>query len=239
MRLLLYTLVFLLPSLLAAQNKAEIIRQVAWADSLLVNLEESVFYEVNSRVKLLDSAAHIYNRASEKCKYIDATVRLSSAYSDLGAADTSLAILIHLEKEYSPSCDSVLYMKILSNYSYLYLGINEFEKLDSICKYGLSIWNNNWSSYEEKLVMLNNWSISRAYQGDLEGAETLFRKLLASAKEYESFEYQARALTNLGTIKGMSNDMDSAYYYLDRASELAAIKGDYEAQIPILINGCP
>lgn len=209
---------------------------VQWADSVNEAVKLPNEMSAQTKVDLLDRASTIYDSLNLHCEYIETRVRASGFISDLGDPEEALRILLKTEDEFADECEKETYTKILSNLSYVYLQLEELSRVDSICKKGLENWQDDWSFYKAKLSLLNNWAISSAYNGNMRAADSLFRQLLKFSRENQSLQYESRAYANLGTIKGMHGDVDSAYYFIDQAGRLALKENDLDNYLPILIN---
>lgn len=233
-----FTLVLIVSLLSASSSSSQSlgVGEVEWADSVLQFTREIENTEVNRKIELLDSAATIFLRNNRLCDYLEARTRTAPPLVEVGSVDSSIALLFDVQKKYKSECDSTILMMAINNMAYSYLLLEDLPKVDSVCALGLSLWNNNWEDYNPKLSFINNWSISKAYQGEMQEAEALFRRLLKESEYFESLEYEAKALVNLGTLKGMTGNLDSAYYFFQRAGEVAVRSDDLDSHVPILIN---
>jgi class 3 adenylate cyclase len=114
--------------------------------------------------------------------------------------------------------------------------LNDFSKVDSTGQFLLRIWREGIDDHNLRLAAMNNLAISAAYQGDMATSDSIFRQVYRDARAVENSRYIQRALINLGTLKGMSGDLDSAYYFLNSAALEAKESGDYTGLVEMLIN---
>jgi adenylate cyclase len=221
---------------LFGQGSAEKEKNQLWADSLLEIMRGSQSMGASLKLELADSIYSIYKTKGDRCKMLEARMVSAVAINDLGQPDSALSSLIQAESMFTSTCDSMLLPRIALNYSYIYLSLDEFSRLDSICEKSLREWNDKWSDKDLLMGILNNLSISKAYQGQFKEADRAFRELLKNARVYRSPKFEQRALLNLGTLQGMQENLDSAYYFFDQASKSALADNDFTNHIAIVTN---
>ena len=226
--------IFLLSEHLSAQENNATKR--TWADSTVVRITSSNDIKNEDAIELLDSAYHIYAQELDTCMIIK-TRTLQSGYLDgLGKSDIAINHLLSCLKYFQPSCDSMLLMEIYLNLSSTYLSLGDFEKVDEVCMHGLENWNPRWPSNKQNLGLLNNQGIALASMGNFEEADHIFRRLLSEAMENKEQGITEQTLINIGTIFGIENELDSAYYYYNSALAIMGDETMTNARLDLKIN---
>ncbi len=190
-----------------------------WVDSILYILETDKKMDANLKSDLADSAFQISLRTKDLCRQLNARILQAGSLDFLGLADSALTQLYWAQNSFRPRCDSLILFDIYANITNSLLSLGELERVDSVSRHALAIWNPSWKKPEYRFTILNNLAISNVYNGDtLRGLQT-FRQLLNEAVASADKKYARKALINLGTMKGMENDLDSAYYFFIQASD--------------------
>lgn len=160
----------------------------------------------------------------------------AGALDGMGRPDSALTCLFWAESHMKESCDSTLLMEIFSNYTAVYVGMWELERVDSISEIALDFFRPGNGSESAYLRVLNNYSMSKAFQQDIVTAERLFRRLYYEGMKYDFIEHQQRALINLGTVMGMKGHLDSAEYFLNQGSVLLQEEYNFDNHMTLLNN---
>ena len=211
--------------------------ETLWVDSILQLARFNQELDAEIKSNLLDSAFQICERKKDICRQIDIRITQATHLDNMGLADSALTQLYWARGKFKPQCDSLLFLYLLSNLTNVFLSLNEFGRLDSIGQQALNYWNPNWKSNEiRRYAILTNLGISKAMQGEMDGATSIFRQAYREALAAGNKEYIQKELINLGTIKGMAEDLDSAYYYFNEAASHAKAQKDLENYLGIMIN---
>lgn len=191
----------------------------------------------NTQVSLIyDSLFYAFEEAGDMCGQVKARVYQSGKLDGLGEVDSALAVLLWSEDNFQESCDSSILVRLFLNYTNVFLTLEDFQKVDSTGRYLLEIWRPGVDEVEPRLAGMNNLAISAAYQGNIAASDSLFRSVYRDAREFNETKYVQRSLINLGTLKGMTGDLDSAYYFLNSAAYEARESGDSTGYAELLIN---
>ncbi|MDZ4747088.1 MAG: adenylate/guanylate cyclase domain-containing protein [Saprospiraceae bacterium] len=231
-------LVFILAGWMSTQSFAQIgtIADLAWADSTMESLRKDQEMNFELRSGLADSLFQIYRHHGKICKQIFSRVMFASYQDKLGKADVALNELFWAMKQYQPACDSNILMAILANFTNIYLSIEEFGRVDSISRVALALWNAEWKDHEFRYTILNNLAIAQASVGDMSTAGQTFRQIYLEADKDKDTSNLLTSLGNLGSLKGMTGDLDSAYYFLSRAARIARKINLTDEYMDLLIN---
>jgi class 3 adenylate cyclase len=140
--------------------------------------------------------------------------------------DSALQVLLWAEDHYQAACDSNIFIGMMLNFTSVYLSLGDAARIDSIAKLALSVWNPSWHDHKSRFAILTNQAIGKVNAGDTIGSTIAFHALLEEAIEMKSTEDIMSTLVNLGTIKGLTNDLDSAYYFYNVASQMSLTSED-------------
>ncbi len=233
-RRLLICLILLCP--LIGYGQTPLSKEVALADSMinLIRTDQTVDYE--TKVELADSAFQIYGRADELCKQIETRMHQSTYLDNLGRPEAALKRLSWANQAFNKACDSLLLMDVLSNLTNIYLSLEEYERLDSVSQVFFKLWNPKWKDKSSKFSLMSNLAIAHAYRGFIEESTEMFHLVYQEALFHNNGKYIEKSLINLGSIKGMTGDLDSAYYFLNKAMNNARGTGDQDTYMSLLIN---
>lgn len=212
------------------------IANLTWADSTMESLRKDQDMNFELRAALADSLFHVYRHHGIICKQIFSRVIFASYQDKLGNADVALNELFWALEQYQPVCDSNILMAILANFTNIYLSLEEFDRVDSISRMALALWNPKWKDHEFRYTILNNLAIAQASVGDMSTAGQTFRQIYREADQDKDTSNLLTSLGNLGSLKGMTGDLDSAYYFLSRAAPIARKINLTDEYMDLLIN---
>lgn len=212
------------------------IADLTWADSTMESLRKDQEMNFELRSDLADSLFHVYRHHGKICQQIFSRVMFASYQDKLGKADVALNELFWTMEHYQPACDSNILMAILANFTNIYLSLEEFGRVDSISRVALALWNPEWKDHEFRYTILNNLAIAQASQGDMSTAGHTFRQIYLEADRDKDTSNMLTSLGNLGSLKGMTGDLDSAYYFLSRAARIARKINLTDEYMDLLIN---
>jgi class 3 adenylate cyclase len=185
---------------------------------------------------LADSAFHISKQEQDICRQVQARILQSTPLDNMGMSDSALTQLYWASRFYHRSCDSMILMLLFGNLTNVYLSLGELNRVDSVSRIALDLWNPLWKKRDSRLAILNNLAIAQATRGDMAKATTTFWQAYHEAETDSNVDYIQKALLNLGSIKGMTGDIDSAYYFFNIATINAKRSADIENYMSLLIN---
>lgn len=231
-------LAFILAGWMSTQSLAQTgtIAELTWADSTMESLRKDQEMNFELRSALADSLSNVYRHHGKICKQIFSRVILASYQDKLGKADVALKELFWAMQQYQPACDSNILMAIMANFTNIYLSLEEFNRVDSISRVALRLWNPKWKDHEFRYTILNNLAIAQASKGDMSTAGQTFRQIYMEAERDKDTSNLLTSLGNLGSLKGMTGDLDSAYYFLSRAALMARRRNLTDEYMDLLIN---
>ncbi len=227
-------ILFLFPICLSSQTAT--LAEVAWADSVLTVIQDDKSLDYETKVELADTLFQIYGRAGELCKQIETYIHQSVQLDNLSRPEVALKRLYWANEAFDPRCDSLMLMSVLSNLTNVYLSLEELNRIDSIGQLFFKLWNPDWTDKDSKFSLMSNLAISYAYRGYEEEATELFHSVYQEALLNNNQKYIEKSLINLGGIKGMYDDLDSAFYFLNKAVNNARGTGDQDTYMSLMIN---
>ncbi len=209
---------------------------ITWADSihLIIKYDQTVDYE--SKVELADSVFQIYGRANNVCKQIETRISQSVYLDNLSRPEAALQRLYWASQSFNSHCDSLILMSIFAGLTNIYLSLEDLNRVDSIGQLFFKYWNPSWTEKDSRFSVLSNLAISYAYRDFGEESTTLFHQVYQEALLDKNEKHIEKALINLGSIKGITEDLDSAFYFLDLAANNARGSGDQDTYMSLLIN---
>jgi class 3 adenylate cyclase len=233
-RLLLYCFIALIPVWGHAQvgNRPEAER----VDSILDRIQTNQQIDAETKSKLADEAFQLALKAGDTCRQILARVKQATYLDNMGKADSALTQLYWASRYYLPGCDSLILMSLYANLSNVYLSLNELDRIDTISQRLLSQWNPAWKNKNSRFAILNNLGIAQASRGSFALATITFHKALSEAEADDNKNYIETALLNLGSIKGVVKDLDSAYFFFSIAAKNAKRNTNVDSYMSLLIN---
>jgi class 3 adenylate cyclase len=150
--------------------------------------------------------------------------------------DSALIQLYWANQMYTGSCDSLMLMALYANLTSVYLSLNELTRIDSVSRIAMDLWNPDWKDKELRFAIFNNLAIAQVQRGEAELATSTFRQAYLEAKRDGDQKNIQIGLNNLGSIKGMVGDLDSAYYFLNEGAIHAQQHKDMDNLMSLLIN---
>src|SRR5687767_13716409 len=190
-------------------------QDMKWVDSVLTLIRSDQSLDSETKSTLSDSAFQICARHHNLCKQINARVIQATYLDDIGMLDSALTQLYWAQRFFQPSCDSLLLMSLYRNLTSVYLSLEELDRVDSVSKIALAHWNPTWKVMDGRLGILNNLGIAQAMKGNNPSATTTFHQMYQESRADQNPIYIEKALINLGSLKGIEGDLDSAYYFIN------------------------
>jgi class 3 adenylate cyclase len=207
-----------------------------WADSVVADLIAKPGTDNDRALALADSAYNFYHAQQDKCGMLQARMLSGKYFDGLGKADSAIARLLWARENFSAPCDSAILFRIYLNLSSAYLTMNDLNAVDEVCSQALAGWNRQWKQHATRFGLLNNKAIAQATVGNMDQAQQTFRLIYSEARMVGDTANMNDALINLGTIKFMIPDADSAYYYYNLALESIQKGNDYYALASVKFN---
>lgn len=207
-----------------------------WLEHVLKLLHEDQEMDSEEKSALADSAFHVAANLDDVCKQVHLRIKQATYLDNMGLADSALVQLFWAQRQYHHSCDSILLMSLFRNLTNVYLSLDELPGVDSVGSIALRLWNPNWKEKDTRFAVINNMAISKAMQGDMEAATKMFHQAYKESQKAGDNIYIQKSLINLGSIKGMTRDLDSAYYFFLLAVENEKASGTTEDYTGLLIN---
>ena len=206
------------------------------ADSLLSFIHTDQALDSRTKSNLADSAFRISLRENDVCRQVQARSRQATYLDNMGMADSALVLLYWASHSYKPGCDSAVLMNLLGNLTNIFVSLNEFDRIDSVSRIALKFWNHKWKDKDSRFAILNNLGIAQAMRNDSSAATATFWQAYTEARENNNSKYIQKALINLGSLKGMTGDLDSAYYFLNVAAANSKEYNDMDSYMTLMIN---
>ncbi|HJW28352.1 MAG TPA: adenylate/guanylate cyclase domain-containing protein, partial [Saprospiraceae bacterium] len=163
-------------------------------------------------------------------------VAQATQLDNMGLSDSALVQLYWAQRHYTPACDSLVLMSIYRTLASVLISLQELERCDSICRTALSLWNPAWKNKRIRLGLLTNLGITQATVGHNREADSLFHTALHEAQEVHEIEYVQNSFINLGGLKGMTGDLDSAHYFFMEAAYWCRQEKNPDNYMAVLIN---
>ncbi len=224
-----------LPWFLTAQKTLS--SKQEWADRIfqLIRTDDNISAERKS--VLADSAFSIC--AGDICCQLKARILQSAQLTSIGLIDSGLTQLLWANRYFQPTCDSALLIALYANLTNAYAELEEYERIDSIGRIVDEFGKAKSSDTEGHIAILLNVGIAQALhvpEGDIRGATESFYRAYKEAKRIGVNKLIQKALINLGSLKGMTEDIDSAYYFFNLAAGYALQDEDPENYMSLKIN---
>ena len=207
-----------------------------WVDSVLNVIRMDQHIDSKAKSDLADSAFHVSLRAKDICHQVHSRIAQATYLDDMGMPDSALIQLYWASRAYQATCDSSLLMSLFANLTNVYLSLAELQRIDSVSKIALDHWNPSWNMKDSRFAILNNLGIAQAMRNDTNTGTKTFHLAYLEASEDHNDKYIEKALINLGSIKGMTGDLDSAYYFISTAANNARKNSDIDNYMSIMIN---
>ncbi len=227
-------LIWLLP--VSSWAQLETSAEMKWVDSVLNIIHIDQNMDSRTKSNLADSAFKICLQEKDICRQLIARIKQATYLDNMGMADSALTQLYWASHSFKRDCDSNILMSLFTNLTNVYLSLGELSRVDSVSRIALSAWNPAWKEKETRFAILNNLAIAQASRGKIDTATTIFRQAYQEAEADNNVSYIQKGLINLGSIKGMSGDLDSAYFFLSKAADNARLNSDNYDYMTLLIN---
>ena len=233
-RCIVFGLWWLLPNCFWAQTGAY--SGANRVDSILnvIQTDQSMDSEIKSN--LAEEVFQLSLKGKDLCKQILSRVKQATYLDNMGMSDSALIQLYWASRFYQPTCDSMILMSLYANLTNVYLSLGETSRVDSVTKVLLTAWNPTWKNKDSRFAVLNNLGIAQATIGDVTVSTNTFHQAFREAKADANQRYIEKALINLGSIKGMTEDLDSAYFFFNTAAGNAKKNTDLDSYMSLLIN---
>jgi class 3 adenylate cyclase len=205
-------------------------------DSILNLIQSDQSLDSETKSNLAEEAFQLSLQGKDLCKQIFSRVKQATYLDNMGMPDSALIQLYWASLFYQPTCDSMILMSLYANLTNVYLSLGETSRVDSVAKVLLSAWNPIWKNKDNRFAVLNNLGIAQATIGDVTAATNTFHQAFREAQADTNQRYIEKALINLGSIKGMTEDLDSAYYFFSTAAGNAKKNIDLDSYMSLLIN---
>jgi class 3 adenylate cyclase len=160
-----------------------------------------------------DRLLEVFSKRKDLCALAEVNGFRSTSFTDLGALDSAMACAHRVLEQFSAGCDSLVYMRGQVALSYLWLKLKDYDRVDSICTAGIAMWDPSWRPTVLRNALLTNRAIAAARRGDLAKAESGFRNILVLATAEGAQQDMFDAMQNLGAMKSIQHQLDSAEYY--------------------------
>lgn len=209
---------------------------IHWIDSVMTLIRSDQNMDSKTKSDLADSAFHISVREKNICKQVYTRIVQATYLDDMGMPDSALTQLYWASRSFQSSCDSTLLMSLFGNLTNVYLSLSELDRIDSVSMIALKHWNPLWKVKDSRFAILNNLGIAQAMRNDTLSANTTFHQAYREALMDKNEKYIEKALINLGSIKGMTGDLDSSYYFINIAATNARKNSDIDNYMSIMIN---
>ena len=233
-RYIVFGLWWLLPNCFWAQTGAY--SGANRVDSILNVIQTDQSMDSETKSNLAEEAFQLSLKGNDLCKQILSRVKQATYLDNMGLPDSALIQLYWASRFYQPTCDSMILMSLYANLTNVYLSLGENSRVDSVTKVVLSAWNPAWKNKESRFAVLNNLGIAQATNGDAIASTNTFHQAFREAKADANQRYIEKALINLGSIKGMTEDLDSAYFFFNIAAGNAKKNTDLDSYMSLLIN---
>ena len=207
-----------------------------WVDSVMTLIKTDQTIDSKTKSDLADSAFQISLREKDICKQVYTRIAQATYLDDMGMPDSALTQLYWTSRSFQSSCDSTLLMSLFGNLTNVYLSLSELSRIDSVSKIALELWNPLWKVKDSRFAILNNLGIAQAMRNETDAATITFHLAYREAAEDHNEKYTEKALINLGSVKGMTGDLDSSYYFINTAAANAKKNSDIDNYMSILLN---
>ena len=211
-------------------------RDLNWVDHVHDSILADQHIDSQKKSDLADSAFLVAQSYNDICRQVRMRIKQATYLDNMGLADSALTQLYWANESFDVKCDSALLMDLFCNLTNVYLSLNELSRVDSVGRIAMTHWNPSWKEKENRFAIMNNMAIAAAMQEDFITATRVFHQTYKEAVQAGDELYIQRELINLGSIKGMTGDPDSAYHFFRIAANNAKANADMENYIALLIN---
>lgn len=205
-------------------------------DSFLQLIRFDKSLDAGTKSRMADSAFHVSKALKLPCEQIESRILQSFSLDEQGLADSALTQLLWVSGALSQPCDEELTWRFYSSLTYVYLTLGEYERVDSIATLCQERWKDTPSDDDLKFSILTNAGIAVAQIGEVGRATSIFHKILREAKMVGNENYIQKSFINLSSIKGIAEDIDSAFYFLEQAAENLIAINEMDAFMALQLN---
>ncbi|HQZ94540.1 MAG TPA: adenylate/guanylate cyclase domain-containing protein [Flavobacteriales bacterium] len=201
----------------AEQGVAQHVLSTDSADKAIHELRHLVAREHSATIAITTDLLATYQHFGDRCALAEVNGFRSTSFTELGKLDSAMSCALRAMELYTSACDSTVLVRGYVALSRLYLALQDFSTLDSICDVGLALWR---PSYEPVILynaLLTNKAIGLARQNDLVGAKQIFKVILNLAESRRKPQEIEDASANMGVIMKMTSEFDSAAYFYNNA----------------------
>ena len=149
----------------------------------------------------------------------DISNAIGTCYDGMGFLDSALNTILTGLKLTQKGCDEEIEKRLIMNLTSVYISIENFKMVDSICKSAIMRWP-DWKGNQTMEYVQTNRAIALANLGDFSGSSKIFTSLYINANEKGNISEQIDALGNLGALYGIQNKLDSAEFFFNIALSL-------------------
>jgi adenylate cyclase len=211
----------------AAQTRPSKALAQSKANAKLHSLVADPRRDAKETIAETDTLLGVFKAANALCDLAETNGIRSTSYSELGVYDSAMACAHRVFRVWTPGCDSAVLLRGYVALSRLYIGLGDNHAVDSICNTGLALWRNGWAATNLRNSLLTNKAIAAAHMGDMPGAAASFRLIRHYARVEGNEQDEQDANANLGVIKNMEGDLDSAEYFQREVLKNAKAHGDH------------
>ena len=212
----------------------------AWIEGQFEELRQNPDWSSEEISSIMDSVFTVAKSIRDICSQVRARIFQSSRLDDMGLVDSALSVLYWADQAYTDDCGEAMRLGMYINLTSVYVSYGEVKRIDSVgniaIQYAQTLDSLSPEMHDDRLGILVNLAISQAFQENLDTAALMFRNVFHDAVAVDNEKYAQRALLNLATIKGMNEELDSAYYFLNEAAKRAQDANDVETLLGYLIN---
>ncbi len=201
------------PTASFAQISASRIPSRQWADSALTALRDARAREHAATVQVTEQLIRCYASVGDPCRLSEVYGLRSASLTQIGQLDSALVCAQRALDLFPMGCDSTVLMRGYLGLARLDIELKDFERVDSVCGMALGLWNPKWDARKIHFSLLTNQAIAQANLGKMKGAQSIFRTILRTALMDNSPQDVDDAIANLGAMKMMLHETDSAEYY--------------------------
>ncbi len=177
------------------------------------DLEQNKAREPHRTIELTARMQAEYRKAGDRCLMASTDTYRGMSFNELGQLDSRMACMLRSFRNFKPGCDSLILMRAYLCRTDVHLSLQENEVADSIASEALALWNPRWGRTAIRNGLLTNRAIAKAQTNDLEGALASFRAVLDLATKENLAKDVDDALTNIGVVHAMMNQLDSSDHY--------------------------
>jgi class 3 adenylate cyclase len=218
-----------------AYSQQPAIGLAARIDSLLLAYETSTD-DLSDKISLAEKAFQLSGQLGDTCRQVHARVLQAGSLDGIGLADSAMQQLLWAQRFFKATCDSNILLLLYGNLTAVYLTLEHHDAVDSITRAGRALYSSRWMNPASKFNIELNYGISKVVREDTIGGEAIFHALLTEATSLHHNHYEQQALINLGTIKAITGNLDSAYYFFELASRMSRLANNVRTYLDLQHN---